>query len=442
MAKSRSSRATNRQRAAVVCTPGLEQICAAELEALGCRPKPAGPGLLEFNATPRQLYSANVWLRTASRVIVRIDTFRATDFFHLQDHASRIDWARWVPNGYAPRFKISSNDSKLYHTKAIAQRLHQVSLPPSIGEPEQLFIVRIDRNNVTISADSSGQALHKRPWRTELGEAPLRTTMAAAMLLSCRWSPDTGLIDPFCGSGTIGIEGALLASRRPPGGDREFAFHHWPDFEPGSWASVVGAVGSLGASVAQEQLGPILMSDRDSDVVAAAIRNAERAGVADRIEFEKRVVAHLKGRTGSGMVVTNPPYGKRLGRGELKGLYGRLGAVVRERLADYGLMVLTPDSKLAKTADGRLRSVARFRHGGLAVEMFHRPPPVTEDKPSAEDPTSQGEPITPVEPVEPVEDRTSQVEPAEPASIAADDPEPGHRSNSDGRSPDARPVVS
>ena len=378
MATSRPGRAAHRYRAAAVCTPGLEPVCADELRALGCRPKRAGPGLLEFGATARQLYSANVWLRTASRVIVRIGTFRATDFAHLQEHAAKIDWKRWVPEGHAPRFRISSNNSKLYHTKAIAQRLHQVGLPPSIGEPEQLFIVRVERNNVTISVDSSGQALHKRPWRTELGEAPLRTTMAAAMVLLSGWDAETPLIDPFCGSGVIGIEAALYAGGRPPGGEREFAFHSWSDFEPGSWASVVGGIESTSdrRTGGNDQARPaiIRLSDRDREVVAMAERNAERAQVSDRIEFEARVVSHLKALPGSGMVVTNPPYGKRVGRSELSGLYGRLGAVARERLPGFGLTVLTPDARLAKAADGRLRSAARFRHGGLPVEVFQRPP--------------------------------------------------------------------
>ncbi|MGH1493407.1 MAG: THUMP domain-containing class I SAM-dependent RNA methyltransferase [Acidimicrobiales bacterium] len=395
MAKSRPDRASNRYRAAAICTPGLEAICSAELKQLGCRPKPGGPGIVEFDANARQLYSANVWLRTASRVTVRLNTFRATDFFHLQDHASRIDWSQWVGPGLAPRFRISSNDSKLYHTKAIAQRLHQVSLPPSIGEPEQLFVVRIDRNNVTISADSSGQALHKRPWRTELGEAPLRTTMAAAMLMVTKWDPTSGLVDPFCGSGTIGIEAALLAAGMPPGGEREFAFQDWPDFDPGSWASVAGSVASsISAPTADgvpvtEANRLIRMSDRDPDMVAAATRNAERAGVLDWIGFETRVVAHLRARTGPGMLMTNPPYGKRLGRGELSGLYSRLGAVARERLPDYGLAVLTPDTKLAKSADDRLRSTARFRHGGLAVELFQRAPagPDAVSDPDSSEPT-------------------------------------------------------
>lgn len=384
MAKSSSGR-KSRYRAAAVCTPGLEAVCAAELASLGVKPKPAGPGLLEFDANARQLYSANVWLRTASRVTVRLETFRATDFFHLQDHAARIEWDRLIPSGHAPRFRISSNESKLYHTKAIAQRLHQVSRPPSIGEPEQLFIVRIDRNNVTISIDSSGEALHKRPWRTELGEAPLRTTMATAALALSDWDPTATLIDPFCGSGTIGIEAALQARGMPPGGERAFAFHDWPDFDPGSWASVVGSIGSRDSTA--ETRGPIVLSDRDEVAVAMAQANAERAGVAEDIEFETRVVAHLKGRSDTGVVVTNPPYGRRLGKGQLNGLYGRLGAVVRERLPGYGLTLISPDTKLAKAADGGLRSAARFRHGGLPVDVFHRAP-VPADENVTEDVTA------------------------------------------------------
>ena len=371
MSSSKTGRTNRNVRAAAVCTPGLEPICAAELTALGVKPKPAGPGLLEFDATPRQLYSANVWLRTASRVVVRLKTFRATDFEHLQEHASTIPWDKWVPAGHAPKFRVSCNDSKLYHTKAIAQRLHQVSLPPSIDEPEQLFIVRIDRNNVTISADSSGEALHKRPWRTELGDAPLRSTMAAAMLLATEWDQTSGLVDPFCGSGTIGIEAALLAAGMPPGGEREFAFHLWPDFQPGAWASVAG---SIAASMDKAQgPGPIVLSDRSSELAAAATANAERAAVSHLVQVDTHVVSHLKGRSGPGMVVTNPPFGKRVGKAELSGLYGRLGAVVRERLPEYGFALLTPDAKLARSADSNVRSVAKFRHGGLPVQIFARP---------------------------------------------------------------------
>jgi len=286
--------------AAAVCPPGMEECAKQELKALGIRPKAAGVGLVEFKGNARQLYAANVWLRSAGRVVVRLATFRATDFQHLQEHAARIPWDRWVPAGYAPKFRISTNASRLYHTKAIAQRLHQVSLAPSLGEPEQLFVVRIERNTVTISADSSGQALHQRPWRTDIGAAPLRPTMAAGILATLGWTGQVPLVDPFCGSGTIGIEAALAAAGLPPGGQREFAFHLWPDFEAGSWASVAGTVAAAQTKAESVNLPPIELSDRDTSAVAAAQANAERAEVARHLSIERRVVSHLPARSGPG----------------------------------------------------------------------------------------------------------------------------------------------
>ncbi len=367
---------SNDLQAAAVCPPGLEQLCADELKALGLRPKPAGPGVVEFRANPRQLYSANVWLRTAGRVVVRLATFRATDFMHLQEHAGAIDWSRWVAPGRAPRFRVSTSQSKLYHTKAIAQRLHQVSLPPSIGEPEQLFIVRITRNTVTVSADASGEALHHRPWRVDLGEAPLRPTMAAACLLAAGWDGRRRIVDPFCGSGTIAIEAALLGLGLPPGGEREFAFHTWPSFDTGAWASVAGAVKAAydRVSSGDEQPPEIDASDRDPAMVEATRRNAERAEVGHLIPVEERVVSHLRGRTGPGLLITNPPYGKRMGSSKLMNLYSRLGAVARERVPGHDLALLTAHRKLAAQADGAARPVLRFRHGGLGVKLYHRGP--------------------------------------------------------------------
>ncbi len=356
---------------AVVCTPGLEVWCRAELEALGVRPKPAGPGTFEADATTRQVYACNLWLRTASRVVVRVGTFRATDFGRLQAAVAALDWSPWLAEGTAPHFRISSNDSKLYHTDAIAQRLHQVVGPPSLGEPEQLFVVRIERNTVTISADASGAALHHRPWRTELSAAPLRTTMAAAALAAAGWRGETPLLDPFCGAGTIPIEAALAALGLPPGGRRPFAFHTWPSFEAGTWASVVAGIpaepGPLPDGVT------ITGSDRDPAMVRAARANAERAGVADRVQLVEGVVSQLKARPGSGLVLTNPPFGRRLGDQRLDGLYRRLGAVANQRLAGWDLALISPERRLAHLADGRLAPLARFRHGGLPVELLHRP---------------------------------------------------------------------
>ena len=373
-----------RTRVAAICPPGLEEVCAAEVLELGCRPRPAGPGTVEFDATTRQLYAANVWLRTATRVVVRLTTFRATDFQRLQEGAAAVDWVPWIGPGMAPRFRVSTRDSKLYHTDAIAQRLHQVVGPPSLGEPEQLFVVRIERNTVTISADSSGEGLHRRPWRTELGQAPLRPTMAAALLLLVGWDPDVGLIDPFCGSGTLPIEAALLATGRPPGGEREFAFHTWPTFEAGTWASVAGEIASRRRH-RPDDAGPLIGSDRDGSVVTKATANAERAGVAELVELETRVVSHLRARPGPGLVASNLPYGRRVGDGALDGLYRRFGAVLRERLPEWDVAIVAADRKLALAADSRFVTRARFRHGGLGVRILHRPAASALDSGSGEE---------------------------------------------------------
>jgi putative N6-adenine-specific DNA methylase len=366
----------------VICTPGLEDVCRQELLALGCKPKPAGPGALEMDATARQLYASNVWLRTASRVVVRVETFRSTDLGHFRRRIDAIDWDRWLPGGMAPRFRVTSNESKLYHTDAVAERLHDVAgeAPDDDDELGQLFIVRIYRNTVTISADSSGAALHHRPWRTELGRAPLRATMGAALLLAADYDPSQPLLDPFCGCGTIPIEAALIARDRPPGGSREYAFQRWGEFEPGTWASIGGEVTARAKTAADampaDRAEPLIVgSDRDEAIIAAASGNAERAGVADHVRFETKVVSHLSAADGPGLILTNPPYGKRVGDGDLRGLYRRFGSVVRERRPGWRLALLCSDRKLAILADRELAPLARFRHGGLPVELLSAPRP-------------------------------------------------------------------
>ena len=339
------------------------------MSALGLKPKPGSRGVVEFRANNRQLYAANLWLRTASRILVRIGSFKATDFEHLQRRAEEIDWASWIPDGHAPEFRVTSNKSALYHTSAIAQRLHQLVGPPSLGEPVQPFVIRFDRDIATVSVDSGGVPLSHRAWRTELGVAPLRPTMAAAMLLASGWDGTTSLIDPFCGCGTIAIEAALLGRKLPPGGDRQFAFQSWPDFEPGAWASVNGAAKGIelpdGVSIEA--------FDRDPTAVAATQNNAKRAGVGGDITAEKRLVSHLTGDEGTGLMITNPPYGKRVGDGDLEPLYKRVGAVVRERRPDYDLTIVVSDRKLGRVLDGRLKPLARFGHGGLKVSVLNRP---------------------------------------------------------------------
>jgi len=360
--------------AAAICTPGLESFLERELRELGIKAKSGAHGVVPFRATTRQLYAANVWLRTASRVLVRLATFRATDFAHLQMRASEIDWAPWIGDDIAPEFRVTSHKSKLYHTEAIAQRLHKIVGPASRGEPVQPFVVRFEKDLCTISVDTGGTPLNHRGWRRDIGIAPLRPTMAAAMLMAVDYDGSVPMADPFCGSGTIVVEAALMARSLPPGGTRRYAFQTWPSFESGTWASVQGEVKTKSQP---ERLVVIEASDRDSLAVEITEKNAKRAGVADTIRVEKRVVSHLEGRTGPGWIVTNPPYGKRVGDGDLGPLYKRFGAVLRERRPEYGVVMVANDRSLARAADGRLAPAPGFAgslgHGGIKVQVLSRP---------------------------------------------------------------------
>ena len=356
-----------------VCPPGIEAICAAELSGLGVRAVKAERGGVSFRATTRQLYAANLWLRSATRVVVRIASFEASSFAELERQAADVVLDPWLGDR-PPALRVSAHRAALYHTDAIAERLHGVWGGPGDAESpaeNQLLVVRNVGNRFTVSMDCSGEPLYKRGWRQEVAKAPLRENLAAAMLLATGWQADQPLLDPFCGSGTLVIEAALLAANRPPGFQRSFAFFDWPAFEAGTWASVVGAAVEL-----ERPHLPLSLvgADRDAGAVAAAQANAERAEVPGLVEFVERPVsatpAPLKDRP-AGWVVTNPPYGSRVAHGtDLRNLYARLGEVVRDKLTDWSVALLVADRRLAAHSGLSLHEQLRFSNGGIDVELL------------------------------------------------------------------------
>jgi putative N6-adenine-specific DNA methylase len=239
------------------------------------------------------------------------------------------------------------------------------------GQPSQLFIVRIVHDEVEVSADSSGELLHRRGYRQEVAKAPLRETLAAAMLLASGWRKGESLLDPMCGSGTIPIEAALLARGIAPGLHRKFQFMSWPTFDEGLWnEGLEKARGSMTNSIER-----IRGSDRDAGAVHAAERNAERAGVADTIQFSTQAVsgsiAELEDiEKGTGWILTNPPYGVRMGESDdLRNLYARLGTELRAKQG-WRAGILTTDAALIRQT--RLPLVPRFRtrNGGIPVSFL------------------------------------------------------------------------
>jgi putative N6-adenine-specific DNA methylase len=349
-----------------VCAPGVELLTAAELAPLGVRIRRTLRGGVEFSATERQLYAANLWLRTANRVVVRAGlAFTARTFDELEAHLGTLPWDLWIAAGCSPQVRVSSVSSHLFHTGAVAER---VANALSRGaEPGPLVVVRIMHDRVMVSVDSSGAPLFQRGWRLETAKAPLRETLAAAVLLASGWDRRAPLVDPFCGSGTIPIEAALLAAGVAPGHQRSFAFQDWPSFQPGTWASVNGAALAVARAADPGDTPLIIGADRDAGAVRAAAANAERAGVT--LDLRHGALSALSVPSApAGLLISNPPYGKRAESG--RDLYARFGDVVRERFADWKVGLLVSDPGLAAQSRLKWHDEMRTTNGGIPVTFL------------------------------------------------------------------------
>jgi putative N6-adenine-specific DNA methylase len=375
-----------------VAAPGLEPLVAAELRALAdgdagsVAPGEMEPGGVGFRADPTGLYAANLHLRIASRVLVRVGTFHASAFHELERHAGRLAWREFVAADRPVEFRVTARKSRLYHQDAIAQRLlvaasaavpgvvadtavdpiHGGALAPD-GCAAQQFVVRLVRDECTVSADASGELLHRRGYRQATAKAPLRETLAAAMLAGSGWAGAAPLVDPMCGSGTIPIEAALLARRIPPGIARRFAFMTWPGFDAAAWE---GLLRQARDRMLPRPPAPILGSDRDAGAVAASAANARRAGVGDDIEWRRAAISAVAPPPGPGWIVTNPPYGVRVGeRRQLRDLYAQLGNVARRCCPGWELAFLAAHAELERQTAVDLTSRFTTENGGLRVRL-------------------------------------------------------------------------
>ncbi len=393
-----------------VCAPGLEPFTALELDRLGLIdshppqsenfpiekgpqydrqvPRPASGGMgeelqsggIEFQGSLHDVYRANLYLRTASRVLVRLGGFYASAFPELRRKASRLLWENYLAPERPIALRVTCQKSRLYHEAAVAERVagaiaDRLGKPPPIQkyhedsgtDPPQLIVVRLMDNLCTISMDSSGALLHRRGYRLATAKAPLRETLASAMVMASGWNMTSPLLDPFCGSGTIPIEAALLARRVPAGYSRRFAFMDWPQFDSKSWDELLAHAGKAIAS----DIPKIIASDRDAGAIQAAQANAERAGVADCIEFSRKAISAIDPPPGPGWVVTNPPYGVRLKKtNDLRNLYAQLGKVLRTRCPGWRVTLLCDRVQLIRSTGLEFDRGISMMNGGLKVRLL------------------------------------------------------------------------
>ncbi|HEX5632255.1 MAG TPA: class I SAM-dependent RNA methyltransferase [Gemmatimonadales bacterium] len=360
-----------------VAAPGLETVTAGEVKSLGVEDVAAELGGVTFRASMAGVQDANLRLRTAGRVLVRIARFRARTFPELERHADRVEWPAWLHPHVPPEFEVTSKKSKLYHQKGIAERLVQSvarvhGRAATAEEPPQLFVVRAIRDEFTVSVDASGELLHRRGYRLDTAKAPLRETLGAAMLLASGWTPDRPLLDPFCGSGTIPIEAALMARRIAPGLGRSFAFERWPGFDAAAWRALRARAES---EIVARAPAAIVGSDRDAGAISASRENAERAGVAEDVTFREAPLSAVERVGERGYLVTNPPYGVRIGEeARLRDLYATLGRVASQRLVGWRLAMLSANPRLEGATDLAWAEAFRTMNGGIPVRLLTHGP--------------------------------------------------------------------
>jgi putative N6-adenine-specific DNA methylase len=368
--------------------PGLAPLVARELSTIGVTVADVEHDGVNFTGSASALYAANLWSRVASRVLVRIGAFRASAFYELERRAARLPWERFLSADVPVHVRVTCRKSRLYHSDAVAERVMRVMAAATgartaaaRGEDDgadaadvaaQIVVVRLVRDHCTVSVDSSGALLHRRGYRRATAKAPVRETLAAALLLASDWDAagSAPLVDPMCGAGTIAIEAALIARGRAPGLGRTFAFERWPEFVPEAWAGVV-AEARTRERIPVAGTPRIHASDRDAGAVAAAEANAERAEVSQDIELAVRPLSALAPPAGPGWLVTNPPYGVRIGEREgLRDLYARLGDVARTRCAGWTVAILSGDRMLAGHTGLPFTPQLHTTHGGLPVDIL------------------------------------------------------------------------
>ena len=386
-------------------TFGLEAVVARELEALGYDSNTVQPGRMLFRGGRDAICRANIWLRAADRVLVRLGAFEATDFGQLFDRTFQLPWEAWIPphaefpvKGRSIKSQLSSVPAcQKIVKKAIVEKLMQAHGVDRLDEtgPRVTVEVALLADLATLTIDTTGPSLHRRGYRTLAGRAPLKETLAAAMVMLSFWRPDRQLIDPFCGTGTIPIEAAMIGRNMAPGLHRQFAAESWPGVPADLWQS---ARQEARQAALPRLPARIIGTDIDPGALSLARYHAQQAGVADDVHFQRRGFAQLTSKREFGCTITNPPYGERIGQqDEVQDLYRTMPEVLR-RLKTWSHYVLVADPNFEALV-GQKADRRRKLYNGLiecTYFQFHGPKPGTRPaavgKPTREPPADESPP--------------------------------------------------
>jgi putative N6-adenine-specific DNA methylase len=360
-----------------VTIPGFEALCSQELQTLGLTGRIVFGGV-EFNARLHEAYLANLYLRTASRILMRVHAFRAAAFRSLEKAAAQFPWELFIPPATTLRLHVTTRRCRLHHTAAIGERLavfieerlgRATPTAASAAEPVQQIFVRGTDDRFVVSIDSSGPNLYLRGIKSHAGRAPLRETVAAAALMLTGFSGEQPLLDPMCGAGTFSLEAALLAKRIPPGWFRGFAFTTWPGFRATRW----DYIRHQAADQALRLDHPVIFaSDIDPEACHRLDDCLERCGLRDAVSVVCRDFFELDPRDFTdrpGLVALNPPYGRRMGSAsESRDLIRALVARIRRRYAGWKVILVVPTGRRLPDLGTPVQAYP-FQHGGLKVNV-------------------------------------------------------------------------
>ena len=375
----------------VPCHFGMEAVTKREIYDLGYEITRVEDGRITFEGDAEAICRANVFLRTAERVMLLVGRFKATTFEELFQGIKALPWEEYIPqDGKFWVKKASSIKSKLFSPsdiqsiakKAMVERLKGVYKTEWFKEDGAAYPVRIFllKDEVMVALDTSGDSLHKRGYRLQTSKAPITETLAAALIMLTPWRKDRILVDPFCGSGTFPIEAAMMAANIAPGMNREFTAEAWTNIIPKQlWYDTVQEAEDM---VDKDIVVDIQGYDLDGEVVKAARENAKRAGVDHLIHFQQRDVAKMSHPKKYGFIITNPPYGERLeDKADLPELYTTIGEVYKN-LDAWSMYMITSYAD-AERYVGKKADKNRKIYNGMIKTYFYQfmgPKPPKKDK--------------------------------------------------------------
>ncbi|EJL28839.1 class I SAM-dependent RNA methyltransferase [Brevibacillus sp. BC25] len=366
-------------------TFGLESVVAEEVKSLGYGPVQVENGKVTFTADISAIPRTNLWLRTADRVRLKIGEFKATTFDELFEKTKALPWADWITeDGTFPvegksvkSTLFSVSDCQAIVKKAVVESLKKTYKREWFDEQGPLYKIEVAllKDVATLTIDTSGPGLHKRGYRELIGQAPLKETMAAAMIMLSRWKPDRVFMDPFCGSGTLPIEAALIGQNIAPGMNREFVSETWPIIPKTAWREARAETHDLAR---YDQKLEIIGTDMDDEILKIARHNATEAGVDDLIHFQRMDVRDVRTKRKYGYLICNPPYGERLGEWkQVAKMYGEMGKTFAA-MDTWSFYVITSDEQFEEHFGRTASKKRKLYNGNIKVDYYQffgpRPP--------------------------------------------------------------------